>query len=94
MKFLRKGSILQTRNPAAYVAATTAVALGLSLSACGSRALETDEAAIANQAESLERAANATTDQLIRQIEADARREEASGQVDDQADSNGKASDK
>ncbi|MBL0113967.1 MAG: hypothetical protein IPP45_00150 [Sphingomonadales bacterium] len=36
-----------------------------------------DEAAIANQAESLERAANATTDQLIKQIEDGAKAEDA-----------------
>ena len=38
---------------------------------------ESDEAAIANQAESLERAANATTDQLILEIKNDANAEEA-----------------
>ena len=47
------------------------------LAACGRQASESDEAAIANQAESLERAANATTDQLILQIKNDAKAEEA-----------------
>ena len=49
----------------------------LLLSACGGEVKESDEAAIANQAESLERAANATTDQMIREIEDDAKAEEA-----------------
>lgn len=52
-------------------------ALCLMLSACGGQTNQSDEAAIANQAESLERAANATSDQLIRQIEESARAEAA-----------------
>jgi hypothetical protein len=49
----------------------------LLLSACGGEVKESEEAAIANQAESLERAANATTDQMIREIEDAAKAEEA-----------------
>ena len=49
----------------------------LLLTACGGQVAESDEAAIANQAESLERAANATTDQLILEIKNDANAEEA-----------------
>lgn len=49
----------------------------LLLAGCGGQVTESDEAAIANQAESLERAANATTDQMIKQIEDGARAEEA-----------------
>lgn len=50
----------------------------LALAACNGGAVkESDEAAIANQAESLERAANATTDQLIKQMEDDASAEQA-----------------
>ena len=49
----------------------------LGLAAC-SAAEEPSEEQIANQAESLERAANATTDQLIRQIDADAAAERIS----------------
>ncbi len=47
------------------------------LAACGGQVTESDEAAIANQAESLERAANATTDQLILEIKNDALAEDA-----------------
>ncbi len=47
------------------------------LSACGSQVQESNEAAIENQAESLEKAANATTDQLIKQIEEGAKKDEA-----------------
>ena len=53
------------------------LAPALFLSACGGEVKESDEAAIANQAESLERAANATTDQMIHEIENDAKAEEA-----------------
>ena len=49
----------------------------LLLAACGRQASESDEAAIANQAESFERAANATTDQLILEIKNDAMAEGA-----------------
>lgn len=52
--------------------------LFLPLAACGGQVTESDEAAIANQAESLERAANATTDQLILEIKNDAMAEDAS----------------
>jgi hypothetical protein len=45
--------------------------LSLILAACSGRKDAASEEAIANQAESLERAANATTDQLIEQIEAE-----------------------
>ncbi len=51
--------------------------LFLLLAACGGQVTESDEAAIANQAESLERAANATTDQLILEIKNDALAEDA-----------------
>ena len=51
--------------------------LALLLTACSGEVKESDEAAIANQAESLERAANATTDQIIRDIENDAKAEQA-----------------
>ena len=54
-----------------------ALTLFLLLAACGGRTTESDEAAIANQAESLERAANATTDQLILEIKNDAMAEDA-----------------
>lgn len=47
------------------------------LTACGSQVQESNEAAIENQAESLEKAANATTDQLINQIEQGAKKEDA-----------------
>ena len=50
----------------------------LLLAGCGGQVKESNEAAIANQAESLERAADATTDQMIGEIENTARREEAS----------------
>lgn len=53
------------------------VATFLLLAGCGGQVKESNEAAIANQAESLERAANATTDQMIGEIENGARREEA-----------------
>jgi hypothetical protein len=47
--------------------------LALALVGCNGReGGETDPAALSNQAESLERAANATTDQLIEQIEEEA----------------------
>ena len=49
----------------------------LLLAACGGQASESSDAAIANQAESLERAANATTDQLILEIKNDAKAEGA-----------------
>ncbi len=42
----------------------------IALAACGGPREESDAASIANQAESLERAANATVDQQIRDIEA------------------------
>ena len=45
--------------------------------ACGNQVRESNESAIENQAESLERAANATTDQLINQIEQGAKEDEA-----------------
>ena len=54
-----------------------ALILFLLLAACGRQMTESDEAAIANQAESLERAANATTDQLILEIKNDALAEDA-----------------
>ena len=54
------------------------LALCVLLCGCGRQVKESNEAAIANQAESLERAANATTDQIIGDIENAARREEAS----------------
>lgn len=47
------------------------------LAACGNQVRESNESAIENQAESLERAANATTDQLINQIEQGAKADEA-----------------
>ncbi|MFO1239917.1 MAG: hypothetical protein U1E64_06155 [Sphingomonadaceae bacterium] len=47
------------------------------LTACGGQVQESNEAAIENQAESLEKAANATTDQLINQIEQGAKKEDA-----------------
>ena len=53
------------------------LASSLLLSGCGGQVAGADEAAIANQAESLERAANATTDQLIKQIEDGAKAEDA-----------------
>ncbi len=49
----------------------------LLLAGCGGQVKESNEAAIANQAESLERAADATTDQMIGEIENTAKREEA-----------------
>jgi hypothetical protein len=49
-----------------------AMALFLLLTACGGPREESDAASIANQAESLERAANATVDQQIKEIEAEA----------------------
>ena len=51
-------------------------ALCLLLTACGGAVTESNESAIANQAESLERAANATTDQMIREIEASGKAEQ------------------
>jgi outer membrane PBP1 activator LpoA protein len=49
------------------------VILAVVLAGCNGKAGgETDPVALANQAESLERAANATTDQLIEQIEDEA----------------------
>ena len=56
----------------------------LALAACGGPRAETDEASIANQAESLERAANATVDQQIRDIQ-DAAAAEAAANVTDVA---------
>lgn len=53
------------------------LAASLLLAGCGGQVTESDDAAIANQAESLERAANATTDQMIKQIEDGARAEAA-----------------
>lgn len=53
------------------------VATFLLLAGCGGQVGESNEAAIANQAESLERAANATTDQMIAEIENAAKGEEA-----------------
>jgi hypothetical protein len=51
--------------------------LPLVLAGCNGRAGgETDPTALANQAESLERAANATTDELIEQIEDEAAKEQ------------------
>jgi hypothetical protein len=47
-------------------------AVTLLLAACNSAPEEASEAEIANRAESLERAADATTDDLINQIEAQA----------------------
>jgi hypothetical protein len=47
------------------------------LSACGGPKEESSTGDIANQAESLQRAADATTDQLIEQIEAEAVEEQA-----------------
>lgn len=52
-----------------------AVAIISTLPGCGGQVEESDDAAIANQAESLERAANATTDQLIKEIEESAKSE-------------------
>lgn len=50
--------------------------LTLLLAACGGTREPLSDDAIANQAESLERAANATVDQQISEIEADAAKEE------------------
>jgi hypothetical protein len=58
----------------------TIIGACLLLAGCGGQVKESNEAAIANQAESLERAANATTDQMIGEIENAAKREEASAQ--------------
>jgi hypothetical protein len=58
----------------------TIICACLLLAGCGGQVKESNEAAIANQAESLERAANATTDQMIGEIENTAKREEASAQ--------------
>ena len=52
----------------------------LLLAGCGGKAKESNESAIANQADSLERAANATTDQMIGEIEDSAKADEASSQ--------------
>jgi len=52
------------------------IAFGLFLAGCGGQVAESNESAIANQAESLERAADATTDQMIKEIEESARAEE------------------
>ena len=49
--------------------------LCLALAACGGPVKESSDAELANQAESLERAANATTDQMIRDLEARSRAE-------------------
>lgn len=49
----------------------------LLLAGCGGQVKESNESAIANQAESLERAANATTDQMIKQIEDGAKADAA-----------------
>jgi hypothetical protein len=53
------------------------VAACLLLAGCGGQVKESNESAIANQAESLERAANATTDQMIKQIEDGAKADAA-----------------
>ncbi len=52
------------------------IAFGLFLTGCGGQVTESNESAIANQAESLERAADATTDQMIKEIEDSAKAEE------------------
>lgn len=58
--------------------------LSLSIAACSGSRDEASEEAISNQAESLERAANATTDQMIKQIEDESA-------ADEQAEANASA---
>lgn len=65
-----------------------ALALLFLLAGCGGQVKESNESVIANQAESLERAANATTDQMIKEIENSAAAEDAV-QAEDQPVSNG-----
>ena len=48
----------------------------LAVSACGGAREESSATDIANQAESLQRAADATTDQLIQQIEEESREDQ------------------
>ena len=51
----------------------------LLLSACSGGSADVSDTAIANRAQSLEAAANATTDQLIREIDAQASADIATG---------------
>ena len=51
--------------------------LAIALASCGEQPQEATDADIANRAESLERAADATTDQLIAEIEAQTKAETA-----------------
>jgi|CXWL01.1.fsa_nt_gi hypothetical protein len=64
------------------------LALLLLLAGCGGQMKESNQSVIANQAESLERAANATTDQMIMEIENSATADETIP-AEDQPLSNG-----